>query len=146
MGIFLILRRQFFGQIIFFISGAIILFYFDQVNSKIKWILPFSVVIFLLKFFHIDIEVINFFYPFSFAIIIIFFAYKIHWLARFSKYGDISYGFYLFHFPVIQLFVHLEIFKENCFVLFLICFFTTATLSFLSWSFIEKRFLKQRYT
>lgn len=142
--IFLILRRQFLGQITFFISGAIVLFYFDQLNSKIKLILPVSIVIFFLKFFRFDMKVIDFLYPFSFAIIIIFFAYKMKWLARFSKYGDISYGFYLFHFPVIQLFVYLEIFKENSILLFLACFLTTTILSFLSWNFIEKKFLKRR--
>ena len=142
-GIFLILRRQFIGQIIYFISGTIIVFYFDQISARIKWILPISIVIFLLRYFQLDIEFINFLYPFSYAIIIIFFAYKVKGLANFSKYGDISYGFYLFHFPVIQFFVHLRIFNENAALLFCTCLFATTVLSFLSWAFVEKRWLKR---
>jgi peptidoglycan/LPS O-acetylase OafA/YrhL len=136
------LERQFPGQLRFFISGVIILFYFDFIKNKLKWFLPIVAMVFIVRYF-INISVIEFLFPISFAILIIFCAYYFKKLSIFTKFGDLSYGFYLFHFPVIQLFVHFGILKENPVLLFIACFAVIYFLSFLSWHFLEKRILKR---
>jgi len=137
------LSAQFLGQIQFLTSGIIILFYFDFLRKQMKFFLSFSVIIFLSNYF-IPFPVIAFLYPFAFAILIVFFAYYFKQLACFSKYGDFSYGMYLFHYPVIQLIIHFGWFKENKIVFFLMSFMMTLFLSVLSWHLLEKRFLTKK--
>lgn len=60
----------------------------------------------------------------------------------FSKYGDFSYGLYIYAFPVQQTIVHLS--KNNISVagLFLSAFLVTLFLAICSWNLIEKPFMK----
>ena len=126
----------------YFISGMILLFYFDFFKKQIKWVLPSSMIVFISKYF-ISYGVINFFYPLSFAILIVSFAYYFKRLSFVSKYGDISYGMYLFHYPLIQLLTHCECLKEKPILLFFTCLCILVPLSWLSWHLLEKRLLKR---
>ncbi len=56
---------------------------------------------------------------------------------RFSKFRDISYGLYLYHFPVIQILVGFEIFYHNIFLLFIVTFTLTGSFAYLSSRLIE---------
>ncbi len=139
-----ILRRQFFGQVIYFISGVILLFYFDEIKARIKFILPIAVLAIILKYYTAH-WIMDLFFPFSLATVIIWFAYYFKKLSVFSKYGDCSYGFYLFHYPTIQIFINLGWFKQNPILLFIACFFIILLFSFLSWHLLEKKFLKRKF-
>lgn len=57
--------------------------------------------------------------------------------AEFQKYGDYSYGIYIFHFPLMQtiIFIHKNWTVEQ---LFIISFFVTLIVAFISWHLIEK--------
>lgn len=140
--IYEILSRQFLGQGNFFISGVIILFYYDWFLKQRKWLVPFSLFVFLIRYF-VTSFIIGFLFPFSFAVLIIYFAYTFKSLKVASKFGDLSYGFYLFHFPVIQFLVYLGWFKNNPIILFLFSLVLISFLSFLSWHLLEKHFLKR---
>lgn len=140
----LLLRKQFLGQIIYFISGVILLFYFDEIKAKIKWVYPAALFIFIARYY-VDFLIVNFLHPFCFAVLIVYFAYHVRKLSVFSRYGDCSYGFYLFHYPVIQVFVHFGWLKQNPVFLFIGCFLTILVLSYFSWHLLEKRFLKRRF-
>jgi peptidoglycan/LPS O-acetylase OafA/YrhL len=140
--IYILLGKQFLGQIRFFISGAILLFYFDFFKNKMKWIFPMAFLIFMARYFTLH-WVFAFFYPLAFAVILITFAYYFKKLGAISKYGDLSYGIYLYHYPVIQLFVHLGWMKESPLLLFFTCLCLLVILSWLSWHLLEKRFLKR---
>lgn len=140
--IYSLLQRQFLGQIRFFISGVILLFYFDFFKRQIKWILPAAAFFFLLRYF-IQNTWINFVYPMSLGVVLIAFVYYFKKLAFISRYGDFSYGIFLFHFPIIQLFVHSGWLKEYPALLFAVCFGIILFLSYLSWHLLEKRMLKR---
>jgi len=141
-GIYLILRRQFLGQLRFFISGVILLFYFDAIRAKLKYLLPVAIMVVLLQHFSNN-WIIDFLFPFSFSIVLVSFVYHFKKLAIVIKYGDFSYGFYLFHFPIIQLMIHFGFFNKSPVLLFLLCFFIILLLSVLSWHLLEKRVLKR---
>jgi peptidoglycan/LPS O-acetylase OafA/YrhL len=141
-GFYLILRKQFLGQLRFFISGVIVLYFFDTIKNNLKYFLPVSLLVVLLQYFFHH-WTIGFLFPFSFAVVLVGFVYYFKQLANVSKYGDFSYGFYLFHFPVIQTMVHFGYWNEKPLLLFTICFVIIFSLSYLSWHLLEKRFLKR---
>ena len=64
-------------------------------------------------------------------------------LQKFAKFGDFSYGLYIYSFPIQQLLIHK--FRDgagiNPYALFLLTTAITLIVSFLSWHLIEKPFL-----
>ena len=61
-----------------------------------------------------------------------------------NKVGDLSYGIYLYHFPFIQLIFSVSFFNLNPWLGFLCVIFITVFASFISWHFVEKRYLFNR--
>ena len=62
--------------------------------------------------------------------------------ARFGRYGDFSYGLYLFGFPVQQIVYTAIGNRFSIPVTFFICLLCTLPIAMLSWFLVEKRFLK----
>ncbi|KGP80827.1 acyltransferase family protein [Paenibacillus sp. MAEPY2] len=62
-------------------------------------------------------------------------------LSSFRKYGDFSYGLYIYAFPVQQTIVLLFKEKLNVFSFFLFSALITLVLSYFSWHYIEKKAL-----
>jgi len=58
--------------------------------------------------------------------------------SKFSKYGDYSYGMYIYAFPVMQMLVLFFKDKLEIFSFFVSSFLITLFVSFFSWKFIEK--------
>jgi len=58
-----------------------------------------------------------------------------------GKYGDFSYGIYVFSFPVQQMLVSIKILKENPYMQFLVTLLLVLPVAVLSWHFVEKKFL-----
>lgn len=142
--LYLILERQFLGQIRFFIAGIILLFYFDFITKHhIRWFLPVAALVFLMRYFLVGHWLIELTYPIAFAVLIISCAYYFGKLSVVSRCGDFSYGFYLYHYPVIQLFLYINWMKDHPAGLFLTCFCVILLFSALSWHLLEKRILRR---
>lgn len=60
-----------------------------------------------------------------------------------GRMGDMSYGIYLFHFPVIQLLTDLGVFGINPWLGLGLSILVTLVLAFASWHLLEKGFLKR---
>jgi peptidoglycan/LPS O-acetylase OafA/YrhL len=74
---------------------------------------------------------------------IIYIAYcKIPYINNFGKYGDFSYGMYLWAFPVSQILICFWQDKFNVFTYIVSVFFITLFIAVLSFKFIEKPALK----
>lgn len=141
--VYLILNRQVIGQFGFFASGILLLFYFDFFQKNIRYFFPIAAVVVVLYCTYTAV-LLRFLFPFSFAIVIIGIAYNFRYLNNVAKYGDISYGMYLFHYPIIQLVVASNFHQQHPINAFLLSLILVSVLSFASWHLLEKRFLKRR--
>jgi peptidoglycan/LPS O-acetylase OafA/YrhL len=69
-------------------------------------------------------------------------AYNLPFLNNFGKYGDFTYGVYIFHFPIIQIFKQYDLFEKfNPYISSLMILSLTLLLAYFSWFFIEVKFL-----
>ena len=137
MEIFVKLERQLPGQMTFFISGAFLYYYFDSFYKNYLPILITSLSILLIHKYIINI---NFLYPAALAVMVIYFATIFKHLGNFGKLGDLSFGVYIWHFPIIQIFISYDFFS-NIILGTLSLTLSIFLISYLSWHLIEKRFL-----
>lgn len=128
---------QFPGQLSYFIFGA----YFFVNKSwllKLKLITIISAVCYFLTIYS-DINFII--EPIFFSSIVILFSTGVYKNLHLGRYGDISYGIYLYHYPVIQLLIFIGLFEYNNWLALLATLSVVILMAFCSWHFIEKRFL-----
>jgi peptidoglycan/LPS O-acetylase OafA/YrhL len=59
--------------------------------------------------------------------------------STFGKYGDLSYGIYIYSFPVQQVLV--DLFKPTVYYLMVCSLSISIVLGFLSWHYVEKKSL-----
>lgn len=128
------LKRQFPGQMMYFCSGMIILAHFPFFKKYIYYILPGSILLFIGRDF-ILLKIVE---PIALASIIISIAYSFKWLNSINKIGTSSYGIYLFHFPIIQTFIHLGLAESNLILTFVLTVVLSTLLGILSWNYVEK--------
>ncbi|MBL1320370.1 MAG: acyltransferase [Methylophaga sp.] len=136
-GLFLTLERQLPGQLAFFISGAATYYYYSYFYENKTVLIILAVTVLVINSYIADIYL---FYPFALAIIVIFFATIFRCLGNFGKYGDLSFGVYIWHFPILQFLLSNDLFTNQVvgLGLFLVCTFIA---SYLSWHLVEKRYL-----
>jgi peptidoglycan/LPS O-acetylase OafA/YrhL len=133
------IARQFPGQLSYFCIGS-----FLAVNKKIldyvKWITLFSTLALFACSNPIAKLLID---PLAYSFIVIFLSIAAFRSLNFGKWGDISYGIYLYHFPIIQLIIFVGFFKINVWIGLLVTFISTIAAALLSWHLIEKRLLRR---
>lgn len=135
-----LLAKQLPGYLSYFVTGIFLFLNFDFIMKNKTRLLFLSVLVLLMCYFS-NLE-IDFLYPAAFGLIVIIAAYNLSFLNNFGKYGDFTYGLYIYHFPVIQLFRHYNLFeKHNPFLMAIAVILITLFFALLSWFFIEKRFL-----
>jgi peptidoglycan/LPS O-acetylase OafA/YrhL len=137
MEIFIRLERQLPGQLAFFISGAFLYYYYSKFHNNALLILAVSVTVLILHKYVIDIYIL---YPASLAGVVIYFALIFKYLGNFGKIGDLSFGIYIWHFPIIQLFILYDLFVNPVMGLSMLVL-SIFLFSFLSWHGVEKKFL-----
>lgn len=84
----------------------------------------------------------DYFYPLFVITFVYYFAYGLPFKIELSNIGDLSYGTYIFHFPLIQLFIALNMFTGNKYLDVSIIFVLVYGFSFMSWRFLEKPFIQ----
>ena len=134
------LARQVGAQLVYFYSGTAILLYFEHFQRYVKYLLPAALILYVGRYY---VDSLQFAAPFSFAILIIGIAYNVKFLNIFSRFDNVSYGVYLFHFPVIQTIVHFRLHEYSYALALLMAIFGTVALACLSWKFIEKPILNR---
>lgn len=134
---FRILARQLPGQLAFFMSGALFTYYFKEFSERRHLILSLGL-IFLAADVFLDLPGTR---PLGLAIVVLYAGYALPYLGNFGKYGDMSYGAYLVHCPLIQLLFALGLFGYHPWLALLAALAGVLSLAMLSWHFIEKPML-----
>jgi peptidoglycan/LPS O-acetylase OafA/YrhL len=128
----------------FFLSGSLLYLYRDIINLNIKNdILSILILLVLIyfKFYLLSILLTIPYLLFRFA-----YSKKIK-IYNFAKYGDFSYGIYIYGFFIQQTIENYKIIlniKLNFLIGFLLPYIITIICAFLSWNLIEKHFLKHK--
>ncbi len=138
-GIFTELQRQLPGQLTFFIVGAAGYYYFETFKKYALYLVPISVLAFLLKA-HLPWTILE---PLALGILVIYFATVFPYLGNFGKYGDFSYGIYILHFPILQLLIAHHLFVDSPVLFITVAAFLVIICSILLWHFVEKPFLRK---
>ncbi len=137
--IYLKLEKQLPGQLAFFLGGGGIYLYFSF--FKQHW---WKLLIPSLLFLALQGEsLLPALYPITLAISVISFALCLPYLGNWGKYGDLSYGVYIFHFPLVQLFTwsgYLQATPWRSFCFLILSILLTAACSY---HLIERPFLKK---
>lgn len=138
--LYLLLAKQFGGLMVFFYIGALI-------NHLLPMFIRFRWALFLLSIacalFQNYIPLYHLiFLPFSVSIITIFLSLVGSWGKPFNQYDNVSYDMYLFHFPIIQLFVYFGIPEMMpswllCISIIIVTYFA----GMLSWNLLGKHIL-----
>jgi peptidoglycan/LPS O-acetylase OafA/YrhL len=133
------IARQFPGQLYYFALGSLF-----AVNEKINRNIRVIALVSLLALFttnnHFAKLIID---PIAYSSIVIYLSTAAFRSLNLRKYGDISYGIYLYHFPIIQLLIFVGAFKAYVWIGFSATFVITLLTALASWHFVEKKLLKR---
>lgn len=136
------IQHQFGGQLVFFVGGMSLLLWFDALNRHLRWLFPVCLLLFLISEHWQPLVYAE---PLTFAVVIIGIAYHCPRLNFLFGVDNISYGLYLYHFPVIQVLISLGLAQYNIYLCFITALFITFVVALLSWKFIEKPMLRKPY-
>lgn len=139
-GLYTLLSRQLPGFMSYFACGMALHYYFDFFIKNKNWFLLAGIILFIFERV-MSWEILT---PFALSAIVFALAYSLKGLNNFGKYGDISYGIYIFHCPIIKLATDWGYFERfNPYLVAGVIILTVIILGFLSWHLLEKRFLKR---
>lgn len=140
--IFTILARQLPGFLSYFCSGIWIYLNLEKfLKYKNRMIIP-TLFVFIIEYYF-NLEIIS---PFAMAVLVFYAAFSFKIFNNFGKYGDISYGIYIFHCPIIKTITYYGFFEQyNVYVVALLTILTVLIIGFSSWHLLEKKFLKRAH-
>lgn len=137
-GIYEVLARQLPGQMTYFVAGMA-LYHYRAALPRLRWWLPPAALVVWLAQDRVSVLVLE---PAALAVIVICFAVAFRSLGNFGRYGDLSYGVYILHFPILQFMITLNLFR-NGFQGLALATLLVISAAFLSWHLIEKRWLQK---
>lgn len=138
--IYTILARQLPGFMSYFAVGMGLYLYKDLFLSlKNKLLLPAVLVYLLEQYFALE-----YLTPLCFGILVVWCAYSLSFLNNFARFGDLSYGIYIYHGPLVKLaltgglFIALGTWTALAALIVFVLI-----VAFLSWHLLEKPILKR---
>jgi peptidoglycan/LPS O-acetylase OafA/YrhL len=122
-----------------FLSGGILHSFFDDFKKH-----PAIFLLLALPAYSIgSLLKVPFLMPISLAVIIIYIACFFYYAGNSGKYGDLSYGVYIVHFPILQAMISQGIFINYPFSAFGFAVVAVVISSYISWHVVEKPFLQK---
>lgn len=138
--LYLQLARQLPGQLAFFIAGAAGYHHLESLRQRWWLLVPVSALLLVAPIPRVLGIVV---WPAALGVVIVYLAFGLRYLGNFGRYGDLSYGVYVIHFPVIQTFVALGLFNSSPYGAFALITAVVLGGAFVSWHLVEKPFLKR---
>ena len=136
-----ILARQLPGFMQYFIIGIAGYLYKDIFIRHKNYLLIPAVLIFITEYM-LGYEILR---PLAFGIIILWCAWSLRWLNNFAKYGDISYGIYIYHGPILKTLLCTGCFSALGIIWGSITYIIgVLSAGWLSWHLLEKHVLKRK--
>ncbi len=135
------LSYQFPGQLGYFASGALCYYYLPLLQRRWAPAAALGVAGLIVADVFPPLRIVV--EPAALALVVAFLALGIRHLGNFARYGDLSYGIYILHVPVLQTLVALGVFERNAFGAFALAIVIVLALAFASWHLVEKPFLKR---
>lgn len=129
-GLYETLAHQLPGQMSYFSVGIFLYLYYERVAANWLWFVPLAVALLFLNQPWIE--------PLALGVLVIAVATAFRYHVDLSGLGDLSYGIYVFHFPIIQVFLQLHLWEEVPFALFAAVLAATFGAAFLSSRLVER--------
>jgi peptidoglycan/LPS O-acetylase OafA/YrhL len=133
------LAHQLPGFIQYFAVGIFCVINYEFVHKYDKYLIIPGITI-LVVYYILGNE---YFLPIGLGIIIMLISFNFSKINNIGKIGDYSYGVYIFHYPIIQIFISFGYFTINKNIALLTVIGTVFSVSYISWHFLEKRILKR---
>ncbi len=135
------MTKQLPGSLKYFLSGIFLYLNFEIFIKYKTRILIVALMLGILEFFFTPLRII---FPLALGIIIVWFAYSKIPFQNFGKYGDFSYGMYLVHFPIIQIFVQERVYDQYSFVGLFASYIVIIIFSIIIWKVVEIPFIRKK--
>jgi peptidoglycan/LPS O-acetylase OafA/YrhL len=142
--VFLFLSRQLPGELSYFILGAAVTLFDGKpfFRKALTWLGIPAIILLFLPMGAVMETVAG---SLMLAIAVFFFALRLPVLHYPFRKEDISYGLYIYHFPVMQTIIQLGVYHRSPMPGLMISLIVTVFLSLLSWFLIEKPFIMKKY-
>lgn len=133
--------RQLPGFMSYFAAGIGGYMYKDYFLRYKQYLIIPAILVFAIEYY-IDIEILT---PLAWGIIVLWCAWSLPKLNNFAKYGDVSYGIYIYHGPILKIMLCTGLFTALG-TIGASCFYVVGVIvaGLLSWHLLEKRVLKRR--
>ena len=138
--IFVELGRQLPGQLSYFVSGAACYYYVDWVRKCGPWLGAAGLVVLILPLTGPLRTIVE---PAALAALVASLAVGVRYMGNFGRHGDLSYGVYIIHFPVIQTLASFGVFDANPYGALVLAVAIVLAAAFASWHWVERPFLKK---
>lgn len=129
------LSRQLPGQMSFFLTGMVIWMFWDQAKKAPIWFLPLGLLFTLLSVFLPVFETLR---AAGLGLLIVYIAFAKGPALNAARWGDLSYGVYITHFPITQMLIALGVFAVSPILGILSATVLVFAASFILWHVIEK--------
>lgn len=136
---YLELQRQMPGQMMYFMAGAALFYYYTQFAAHRK-ILLISALGGILLAKGWDVGIVE---PAALGVLVVYAACVFPYLGNFGKFGDFSYGIYIVHFPILQTLIAFGIFQVNPWAGLELAAALVMIAAFMMWHLVEKHFLRK---
>ena len=132
-----------------FLIGVCFYKYFEKIkylieNNFLAWVVCFAIFNMGINYLHVELNILLYLVKWIiFSFMVFSFAFSYNTLSRkLLKGRDYTYGIYIYHMLIINVFVYFNFVAEIKY--FLYVFFSTIALGAFSWHLIEKPFLKMK--
>ncbi|MDR2659557.1 MAG: acyltransferase [Spirochaetaceae bacterium] len=136
--------RESSDYVAYFVTGIFCLINLEWIKKYQKYLIVPGMIIVILEYLFTFNTALEFFLPAALGVVIMFVAFNFPSLQSVGKYGDYSYGIYIFHGPLIKVFITFGFYDLNNIVVIFAVIGTVFSISYMSWHFVEKKALKYR--